>query len=143
MPQNVHPLKRYDSKLESIHTYILKMGNLVGTQFQQVLLALNQLSNHLARQVLDQDHQLHKLQVKIDSLCSRVFTNHKPTKCNLHLIVTAAKIIIEFEHIGVESRKIDHITERRALLFSLAAPSFSEIHHAAEPTKKYTPRCFG
>ena len=134
MSQDEHTLKRFDNELESIRANILHMGGLVEMQFLNAIQSFLKLNSYLARQTIDQDQQVNRLEMEIDALCCNAIALYKPTASDLRLIITSTKIIVHLERIGDEAKKISHMTERRAQQYQLAAPRFSEINYAIELT---------
>lgn len=132
MPQDEHTLKRFDNELEAIRAHTLEMGGLVEMQFKQAMQALTKSNANLARKIIDQDHQVNRLEVKIDALCCNAIACHKPNASDLRLIVTVTKVIMHLERIGDEVKKVANMVERRAQQYHLAIPRFSEIDHATE-----------
>jgi phosphate transport system protein len=92
--------------------------------------ALIKSNANLARQTIDQDQRVNRLEVEIDALCCNAIACYKPTASDLRLIVTSTKIIMHLERIGDEAKKIAHISERRAQQYNLVMPRFSDIGHA-------------
>lgn len=135
MTQDEHTLKRFDIELEAIRSHTLKMGGLVEMQFIHAIQALSTSNAYLARQTIDQEHQVNRLELEIDALCCNAIACYKPAASDLRLIITATKIIVHLERIGNESKKIAHMAERRAQQYQLAMPRFSEINHATELTQ--------
>lgn len=135
MPQDGHTLKRFDNELETIRAHTLKMGGLVEMQFINAVQALSRTNSHLARQTIDQEHRVNRLELEIDSLCCNAIACYKPAASDLRLIIISTKIIVHLERIGNEAKKIAHMAERRAQQYHLAMPRFSEIYHATELTQ--------
>lgn len=134
MSQDEHTLKRFDTELQAIRALILEMGELVEIQFKHAMQALSNSNANLARHIIDQDQQVNRLEVEIDALCCNAIACYKPTASDLRSIVTATKIIMHLERIGDETKKIAHISERRAHQYHLEMPRLSEIRHANELT---------
>jgi len=135
MSQDEHTLKRFDIELTAIRSHILEMGGLVEMQFKQAMQALRKSNAYLARNIIDQDQRVNRLEVEIDALCCNAIACYKPTASDLRMLVTATKIIVHLERIGDESKKIAHMAERRAYQCHLAMPRFNEINHATELTR--------
>lgn len=135
MTHDEHTLKRFDIELEEIRAHILKMGGLVEIQLKLALHALFDENTYLARQVIDQDQQVNRLEVDIDSLCCTAIARHKPTASDLRLIVNATKIIMHLERIGDEAKKIAGIAERRVHQNRLTTLRPLKISHATQMTQ--------
>jgi phosphate transport system protein len=85
--------------------------------------------------VIDQDQQVNRLEVDIDSLCCAAIARHKPKASDLRLIVNATKIIMHLERIGDEAKKIANIAERRAHQYHLTILRPLKINHATKMTQ--------
>jgi phosphate transport system protein len=132
MTQDEHTLKRFDTELEEIRSHILKMGGLVEIQFKLAMHALFEPNTYIARQVVDQDQQVNRMEIEIDGLCCSAIARHKPTASDLRLIVNATKLIGHLERIGDEAKKIAGIAERRAQQYRLAIPRAVKVNHLTD-----------
>ncbi len=135
MKQDEHTLNRFDAELENIRALILQMCGLVEIQFNMALHALFESNSYLARQVIDQDQQVNRMEVEVDSLCCSLIARRKPTASDLRLIVNATKIIVHMERIGDEAKKVAHIAERRAQQYRLAIPRPLRLNQTTELTR--------
>ena len=129
MTHDEHTLKRFDTELAEIRSRILTMGGLVEIQLKLAMHALFEANTYIARQVVEQDQQVNRMEVEIDGLCCCAIARHKPTASDLRLIVNATKIIVQLERIGDELKKIASITERRARQYRLAFPRSLKMSH--------------
>lgn len=135
MTQDEHTLKRFDAELENIRSHILQMGGLVEIQLKLALHALFESSAYIARQVIDQDQQVNRMEVEIDGLCCITLARHKPAASDLRLIINATKIIVHLERIGDEAKKIAHIAERHAQQYRLSVRQPFKLSHATDLTQ--------
>lgn len=76
------------------------MGGLVEKQIANATEALVQRDDALARQTIERDHTVNRLDVEIDELCLRLLALHQPAARDLRLITTALKITTDMERIG-------------------------------------------
>ncbi len=131
-----HTLKRFDTDLEAISARVLEMGGLAEMQVNQALNALFAEDVFLARQVIDQDQQLDRLEMEIDRMCCTTIARHHPTANDLKLVLSSAKSIVHLERIGDEAKKIAHMAERLSTHNCLAVQNFSQIRHSAGLAQK-------
>ncbi len=130
MPE--HTLKQFDTELEEIRSRVLQMGGLVEQQITHALEALMGGNVTLARQVMENDHQVNALEVAIDEDCSTVIARRQPAAKDLRMVLTVVKTITDLERIGDEAAKIARMT--RAIYESdrPTVPRTSEIQHVAD-----------
>ncbi|HWP65032.1 MAG TPA: phosphate signaling complex protein PhoU [Candidatus Limnocylindria bacterium] len=107
MPQ--HTDRAYEADLERLRSAILEMGGLVEDQIVQAVHALAERNDALARQTIDRDHTVNRMDVEIDDLCIKLLALHQPAARDLRLITTALKITTDLERIGDLA---SHIAER-------------------------------
>jgi phosphate transport system protein len=107
MPQ--HTDRTYEADLAHLRTVVLEMGGLVEDQIVQAVRALTERDPALARQTIDRDHTVNRLDVEIDELCIKLLALHQPAARDLRLITTALKITTDLERIGDMA---SHIAER-------------------------------
>ena len=133
MPLNTqeHTSKRYDAELETVRSRVLQMGGLVETQITAAIEALSTGNLQLADQVVENDHRVNALEVKIDEECAHIIARRQPAAQDLRMIITVIKMITDLERIGDEAEKIARMTK---LIYSserLLLPRFAEIKVAA------------
>jgi phosphate transport system protein len=100
MESRQHTDQHYEAELQKLHTAILQMGGLVERQISEAVTALVERSDEKARQTIEKDHTVNRLDVEIDDLCIRLLALHQPTARDLRLITTALKITTDLERIG-------------------------------------------
>jgi phosphate transport system protein len=92
--------RHFEQELEKLNKRILKMGNLVAEQVQNALTALLTGDNELATQIIENDKQVDRLDVKIDKLCQRIFALTQPVATDLRFIMAALKMNNDLERMG-------------------------------------------
>ena len=103
--------RHFELELEKLNKRILKMGNLVYDQVHNALESLLTCNFELARQVVEQDRLVDKLDVKIDKLCQRIFALQQPVATDLRLIMSALKMNNDLERLGDLAVNISSKTE--------------------------------
>jgi phosphate transport system protein len=133
MPLNTqeHTSKRYDAELETVRSRVLQMGGLVETQITAAIEALSTGNLQLADQVVENDHRVNALEVKIDEECSQIIARRQPAAQDLRMIITVIKMITDLERIGDEAEKIARMTKLIYASERLLLPRFAEIKVAA------------
>jgi len=115
--------RHFEQELEKLNKRILKMGNLVYEQVHNALEALLTGNVELAQQVVGNDNQVDRLDVKIDKLCQRIFALTQPVAADLRLIMSALKMNNDLERMGdlavSISEKAEGISEYKEILIEL------------------------
>ena len=116
MPQ--HTDKAYEEELAQLRAHVLEMGGLVEEQIAHAIRALIERDEPLARETMQRDHTVNRLDVEIDELCIRLLALRQPAARDLRLITTALKITTDLERIG----DLASHTAERALELSAELP---------------------
>jgi phosphate transport system protein len=115
--------RHFEFELEKLNQRILKMGNLVARQVHDSLMALLNGDTELAQQIIDNDHLVDKLDVKIDKLCQRIFALNQPVATDLRLIMSALKMNNDLERMGDHAvsiaGKVESVGEYKEVLAEL------------------------
>lgn len=132
MPNNDHISKQFDAELESIRANVLQMGGLVESQIKNAIESLVGGDIALMNRVIDEDHRVNAMEVKIDEACSQMIARRQPTAGDLRLIMTVVKTITDLERIGDEAEKVARMAKMLSQKNVLAIPRYHEIKHASE-----------
>ena len=132
MSSSDHISKQFDSELEAIRAYVLQMGGLVEQQIRSAIEALISGDVGLMSHVIEEDHRVNGMEVKIDEACSQVIARRQPTAGDLRLVMTVVKTITDLERIGDEAEKIARMAKMLSQKHGLAIPRYNEIKHASE-----------
>ncbi len=95
-----HTDRHYEAELKELHLKILEMGGLVEKQITHSIEALVERNDDQARETIERDHTVNRMDVEIDELCIRLLALHQPAAKDLRLITTALKITTDLERIG-------------------------------------------
>ncbi|MFZ3018952.1 MAG: phosphate signaling complex protein PhoU [Gallionella sp.] len=132
MPSHEHISRQFDAELEAIRANVLQMGGLVESQIKSAIESLLSGDVALMSRVIEDDHRVNAMEVKIDEACSHVIARRQPTAGDLRLIMTVVKTITDLERIGDEAEKIARMAKLLSQKHGLALPRYHEISHAAE-----------
>ncbi len=100
MEFRLHTDRHYEAELKGLHMKILEMGGLVEKQIAGAVTALTERDDSHARQIIERDHTVNRMDVEIDDLCLRLLALHQPAARDLRLITTGLKITTDLERIG-------------------------------------------
>ncbi len=100
MESRLHSERHYEAELKNLHIKILEMGGLVEKQIGGAVAALINRDDAQARQIIERDHAVNRMDVEVDELCLRLLALHQPAARDLRLITTGLKITTDLERIG-------------------------------------------
>lgn len=132
MPNNDHISRQFDADLEAIRASVLQMGGLVESQIKSAVESLIGGDTNLMTQVIENDHRVNALEVKIDEACSQVIARRQPAAGDLRLVMAVIKTITDLERIGDEAEKIARMAKLLSQKTGLVLPRYQEIKHASE-----------
>ncbi len=132
MPSNEHTSKQFDAELEAIRAYVLQMGGLVERQIESAVASLVSCDVAEMTRVIEEDHRVNAMEVKIDEACSQVIARRQPTASDLRLVMAVVKTITDLERIGDEAEKIARMAKLLSLKSGLRLPRYQEIRHASD-----------
>ncbi|MBI2285918.1 MAG: phosphate transport system regulator PhoU, partial [Nitrosomonadales bacterium] len=83
MGHGYHISRQFDAELEAIRANVLQMGGLVESQIKSAVESLLESNVALMARVIDDDHRVNAMEVKIDEACSQVIARRQPTAGDL------------------------------------------------------------
>ena len=132
MHSNEHTSKQFDAELEAIRTSVLEMGELVKSQISDAINSLASNNVALMARVIDDDHRVNAMEVRIDEVCTQVIACRQPTANDLRFVMTVIKTITDLERIGDEAEKIARMAKMLSLNKGLSIPRYNEIKRASK-----------
>jgi phosphate transport system protein len=99
-PQPLHTNLRYEEELRGLRATLLKMGGLVERQIAEAIDALVNRDTELAKQVIERDKEVNRMDIDTDETCIRLLALHQPAGSDLRFITTGLKITTDLERIG-------------------------------------------
>ena len=123
-----HISAQFNAELERVTKSLLEMGGNVERQVSNAVDCLVKMDTGEAEIVIDRDHAINQMEVRIDEECSRILARRQPAASDLRLVLAVTKVTTDLERIGDEAAKIARQTIR--LAESSASPSdYVEIRH--------------
>lgn len=131
---NEHTSRQFDTELEAIRTSVLVMGSLVENQLMNVIISLTSGNMALMTCVIDDDHHVNAMELKINEVCTQVIVRRQPTANDLRFVMAVNKTITDLERIGDETKKIAHKAKMLSLHYGISVPCYKEVKRASEIT---------
>ena len=132
MTNSDHISRQFDADLEAIRANVLQMGGMVESQIKSAIDSLVSGNVALMNKVIEDDHRVNAMEVKIDEACSQVIARRQPAAGDLRLVMAVIKTITDLERIGDEAEKIARMAKLLSQKQGFALPRYQEIKHAAE-----------
>ena len=132
MGNSYHISRQFDAELEAIRANVLQMGGLVESQIKSAVESLLGGDVALMTRVIEDDHRVNAMEVKIDENCSQVIARRQPTAGDLRLVMAVVKTITDLERIGDEAEKIARMAMLLSQKNALHLPRYHEIKHASD-----------
>lgn len=92
--------RRLDRELDSLRDRVLLLGGETETALQRAMYALIERDSATAREVLEGDDEIDRLEVEIDRLCVDMLALRQPAARDLRFVVSVAKITPILERIA-------------------------------------------
>lgn len=92
--------RHFDEELKELHADILKMGIMAQEAIYKSIESLKNRDKLGAKEVIDSDDKIDKLELAIDERCIDLIARHQPMAGDLRFIATGMKINAELERIA-------------------------------------------
>lgn len=100
MSRREHTSRHYEQQLRELKDRLLVMSDKAEKAIRDAMDALVNRSPSLAREVIERDDEVDRLEVEIDDLCLRTLALEQPVASDLRLLATVLKIVRDLERIG-------------------------------------------
>ena len=100
----------FDKELDVLNKELINMGSLVEEQIQGAVEALKKRDKVLAKQVIERDDEVDRMERIIESNCLNLILRQQPVAGDLRLISAILKIITDLERIGDQAQDISRIS---------------------------------
>src|SRR5947209_16639680 len=92
--------RRLDEELDTLRDRVLLMGGETEAALQRAMYALAERDSEAARDVLESDGSIDRLEVEIDRLCIDVLALRQPAARDLRFVISVAKVTPILERIA-------------------------------------------
>lgn len=129
-----HTIEAYDNELRRLSSIVTQMGGLAEEELVQAVKSLMDRDPDRARQVIEMDKKLDRLEVEADDLVIQMIALRSPMADDLRDIISALKITSMLERIGDFAKNI----AKRVTVISQAEPvaAASSIPRMAQEAQK-------
>ena len=100
MENRRHSDLKYDRELAALREKLLFMGAKVEQALAEAMRAFEQTDLRLAQSVIDQDREINRLEMAIDSDCLSLLARRQPVASDLRFLTTTLKLVTDLERIG-------------------------------------------
>ena len=101
-----HIHQKFDEELQLLHNHVCKMGDLVLSQLCLALESLREKNLQLANETIRHETEVNKFEVTIDTEIFQILAKRCPIASDLRAVMTASRVVNNFERIGDEAAKI-------------------------------------
>src|SRR5271156_3686037 len=98
--QHQHTNRQYEEDLRGLRSGLLRMGGLVERQIVEAVESLVNRNTEQARETIQRDVEVNRLDSEMDQRCINLLALHQPTASDLRFITTGLKITTDLERIG-------------------------------------------
>ena len=95
-----HISKQYEKELKALREKILAMGNRLVDMIDQTMQALVERDSALAKEMIEFDHEINRLEVEIDEMSLNIIALRQPAAGDLRFITLALKVTTDLERMG-------------------------------------------
>src|SRR5712692_5904314 len=101
--------RHLDDELNSLRDRVLLLGGEAEAALDRAMLALTERDSEVARQVLDHDDQIDRLEVEIDRQCIDIIALRQPAARDLRFVISVAKMAPVLERIADHAANIARV----------------------------------
>jgi len=110
----MRPREHYVQQLETLHTELRALGQLVIVSITQAIAALRQQDADAAKQIIANDTRIDQAQSRLEEHAVAIMATQQPMARDLRRLVAAIEIASELERIGDYAKGIAKMTVRSA-----------------------------
>lgn len=107
---------RLDQELSQLQANIVRLGSMVEVAIEQSMAALETKNLELARQVIDNDHEINVLRYEVEDKSLQILATQHPAAGDLRTVIAAIHIAVELERMGDHAVGISRLAKRLAAL---------------------------
>ncbi len=98
--------RHFDEELKGLKNMLLEMASAVEQAIARAVKSLVSREDKIAREVIDSDTAINKMEIEVEDLCLKLLALHQPMAVDLRFIAAAMKINNDLERMGDEAVNI-------------------------------------
>ncbi|GAB6137514.1 phosphate signaling complex protein PhoU [Halanaerobaculum tunisiense] len=102
--------QNFSQQLDDLRSDLVKLESMVEEAFNLAIKSLRKQREDLAKEVIENDQQIDKLQIKIEETSVRLCALQQPVANDLRTIIAISKISIDLERIGDLAQNIAQVS---------------------------------
>lgn len=99
-PARQHTDRGYEEELRKLREQLLLMAAKVEEMIANSMRALVERDTLLAREMIEFDHQINRIELESDEACLRILARRQPVASDLRFITIALKLVTDLERMG-------------------------------------------
>ncbi len=101
---------KFDEQLTELNKEMTEMGNRIIKSIENAIEALTTHNEKKARQIMESDDEVDRLQKKIEGICFNLLIQQQPVARDLRTVTAAMKMVTDMERIGDHAADISEMT---------------------------------
>ena len=100
-----HISAKFEKELAGLRNDILKMGQLLAKQLEEVVLSIDKKKPRKNKIISKHEQQINELEGSLDTKCVNLLALHSPTASDLRFIIGVSRMVNDLESMGDEITK--------------------------------------
>lgn len=132
---------KFDKQLFELNKEMIEMGNRIIQSIKDAIEALVDRNEEKARNIMENDVEVDRLQKKIEGICFNLLIQQQPVARDLRTVTAAMKMVTDMERIGDHAADISEMTitlgqnsqiDKFEHIFKMAAETMLMLNHSIE-----------
>ena len=132
---------KFDKQLFELNKEMIEMGNRIIQSIKDAIEALVDRNAEKARNIMENDVEVDRLQKKIEGICFNLLIQQQPVARDLRTVTAAMKMVTDMERIGDHAADISEMTitlgqnsqiDKFEHIFKMAAETMLMLNHSIE-----------
>lgn len=94
------PREKFDREINAVFSELLILGGMVDKAIESSLIALKDMDNQLAEDIIYQDDFIDRKQIEIEERCNNLIATQQPMASDLRTLISIIHIAVELERMG-------------------------------------------
>ena len=89
------PREKFDREINAVSSELLILGGMVDKAIESSLIALKDMNNQLAEDIIYQDDFIDRKQIEIEERCNNLIATQQPMASDLRTLISIIHIAVE------------------------------------------------